>query len=368
MNAGLEGVVAAETRLSMVDGEAARLVIAGETVETLAARARFAEIASRLWRGLTPAAQEPADIEAALGEARIHVAAELLPQMRALAPLSPIEALRAGIALLPDDAPMPPHLLASAAIPVIIAAHWRTSRGRKPVLPRPGATHVADFLRMLDGRDAEPEIVRALETYLVTVSDHGMNASTFAARVVASTAAGVISSVVAAICALKGPLHGGAPGPVLDMLDEIAASGGADAIRPWLEARMAGGERLMGFGHRIYRRRDPRADVLKTVVRGLGTGHRRLAFAAEVEATALAILGERYPDRRLDTNVEFYTAILLDAVGLDRALFTPAFAMGRVLGWTAHALEQAATGRLIRPASHYVGSLPDGMEAPLVPA
>jgi citrate synthase len=206
---------------------------------------------------------------------------------------------------------------------------------------------------MRRGERAPTELESALTAYLVTVAEHGMNASTFTARVVASTQAGMVSSVVAALCALKGPLHGGAPGPVLDMLDAI---GSPDRVVGWLDRELAAGRRLMGFGHRIYRVRDPRADVLKAVVATLRAGgNTRLAFAERVEAIALERLRHHKPDRPLDTNVEFYTALLLEAIGLDRELFTPVFAMGRVLGWTAHVLEQIHHGRLMRPQSRYVG-------------
>jgi citrate synthase len=189
----------------------------------------------------------------------------------------------------------------------------------------------------------------------VTVSDHGLNASTFAARVIASTQAGTISAVIGALCALKGPLHGGAPGPVLDMLDEI---GTADHAESYLREKVLAGDRLMGFGHRVYRVRDPRADVLKKAVIQLRDGTNRIRFAEQVEQTALRVLAELKPGRRLDTNVEFYTALLLDAIGLPRESFTPVFAMGRVVGWTAHILEQEKSGRLIRPQSRYIGPMP----------
>jgi len=208
---------------------------------------------------------------------------------------------------------------------------------------------------MLRGTPASPAEVAALDAYITTVSDHGLNASIFTARVVASTQVGVGPSVVAALAALQGPLHGGAPGPVLDMLDEI---GDRANIGPWLEARLVAGERLMGFGHRVYKVRDPRADVLKGVVRTLSRDAGRLAFAEEVEREAIAILARVKPGRRLDTNVEFYTALLLEALGIPRSAFTAIFAVGRVVGWVAHALEQARDGRLIRPLSRYVGPEP----------
>nr|MBA3810198.1 citrate synthase [Caulobacteraceae bacterium] len=225
--------------------------------------------------------------------------------------------------------------------------------------PDPALGHAADILRMTRGRPAPDAEVAALDAYLVTVCDHGLNASTFAARVVASTRAGLTSAVLAGLCALKGPLHGGAPGPVIDMLDAIGHPRNA---RPWLEAALDRGDRLMGFGHRVYRVRDPRADALKRVVATLGQQSNRLpgrlAFAEAVEDAALAILRERKPDRSLQTNVELYTALLLEALAFSPEAFTCVFAMARVAGWIAHAREQAVGGRLIRPASRYVGPVP----------
>jgi citrate synthase len=204
--------------------------------------------------------------------------------------------------------------------------------------------------------------VAALDAYLVTVADHGLNASTFAARVVASTRAGLTSAAVSGLSALKGPLHGGAPGPVIEMLDGVAGFGDA---RAWLEAALDRGDRLMGFGHRVYRVRDPRADALKRAVRALaaslperGASTGRLALAEAVEAAALAVLRERKPGRSLDTNVELYTALLLEALAFPPSAFTCVFAMGRVAGWIAHAREQLAGGRLVRPQSRYVGPRP----------
>jgi len=238
---------------------------------------------------------------------------------------------------------------------VFVAAIARRRTGRAPIAPDASLGQAADFLRMLRGETASAEHVSALETYLVTVADHGLNASTFTARVIASTRAGLLSSVVGAFCALKGPLHGGAPGPVLDMLDAI---GGFDNIRPWLKEALAHEERLMGFGHRVYRVRDPRADVLKATASALRGGSNRIRFAEAVEAEAIALLAQHRPGRRLDTNVEFYTALVLEALAIPRDSFTNVFAMGRVAGWTAHVLEQERIDRLIRPQSRYVGPPP----------
>ena len=341
-----------KTSLSDVDGEGGRLIVRGKSIEALAGHVSFEETAALLWDELSPQPESTAAIRTSLGVARVFAYNSLLPVLRDLKHLAPLEALRAGLAALPNEpAGIAPHHLVTAAIPVIMGAHWRLSRDLGPVKPSAGASHAADFLRMRDDKTPSPAEVKALETYMVCVAEHGMNASTFTARVVASTLAGIVPSVVAAYCALTGPLHGGAPGPVLDMLDAI---GTPDKIWSWLDQELASGSRLMGFGHRIYRVRDPRADVLKEAVRGLAHTE-RLAFAAEVEKEALAALARHKPDRPLDTNVEFYTAILLNGLGFDRSAFTAVFASGRVLGWTAHAFEQVKTGRLIRPPSQYVG-------------
>jgi citrate synthase len=281
-----------------------------------------------------------------LGAARVAAYERLTPLLPLAAQLPPLDGLRLALAGLSDEAD---HLVVTAAIPVALAS---ILRGGKAIAPDPTLGHAADFLRMLHGT-VDPARAAALDAYLATVAEHGMNASTFTARVIASTRAGVVASVVGALCALKGPLHGGAPGPVLDMLDAI---GKPANIGPWLAKALADGDRLMGFGHRIYRVRDPRADVLKGVVARLRSGgDARLAFAEQVEREALAALAAHKPDRKLDTNVEFYTALLLEALGLPREAFTAVFAMGRVAGWTAHVYEQLREGRLMRPQSVYVG-------------
>lgn len=208
---------------------------------------------------------------------------------------------------------------------------------------------------MLSGIEPAPAFVRALDAYLCCVVDHGMNASTFTARVVASTGSDTVSAIVAAIGALKGPLHGGAPGPVLDMLDAV---GHAPRARTWLEAELAAGRRIMGMGHRVYHVRDPRAAALEraaTVLEESGVSAERLPLARAIEREAERLLAERHPDRHLRANVEFYTAVLLDSLGIHRTLFSPLFAASRVVGWCAHVDEQRAVGRLIRPASVYVG-------------
>ena len=346
---GLEGVVAADTAISDVDGERGRLVIAGANVERLAVTETFEQAAARVLAagGLSI---EPDAV------ARGRTAAwEILPRLGdALDAGDGMDALRAGLAHVRSTGDDGADAAAAiGAAPVLVAAWSRKRAGAAPLPPDPAAGHAADYLRMTVGLAPSPAAARALDAYLVTVIDHGMNASTFTARVVASTASDLISAVVAAVGALKGPLHGGAPGPVLDMLDAIGA---AERAEDWLLGELAAGRRIMGMGHRIYRVRDPRAAVLETAVRELASP--RLELAHAVETAAAKILRERKPDRPLAANVEFYTAVLLDAVGLPREQFAPTFAVGRVAGWSAHVIEQRRTGKLIRPASRYVGAQP----------
>jgi citrate synthase len=242
-----------------------------------------------------------------------------------------------------------------SVFPTIVGSYWRLLQGQEPVPPRSDLPLAASYLHQLFGEEPTPARVRGLETYLNTVADHGLNASTFTARVIVSTRSDLFSAVTGAVGALKGPLHGGAPGPALDMVREIGRADRAEAV---LREKLGRGERLMGFGHRVYRVRDPRADVLAAEAERFYAreGDRALyALARDVERTALRLLAEHKPGRRLDTNVEFYTALLLHGLGLPTELFTPTFAVGRVAGWTAHALEQVREGRLIRPESQYVG-------------
>ncbi|HYD99447.1 MAG TPA: citrate synthase [Alphaproteobacteria bacterium] len=347
MAIGMDDVVAAETVLSAVDGERGTLVLRGHPVGALAGRRSFEAVTALLWRGF--AALGPGAPAEALGAARAAVWPRLTALWPAAAGLAPADALRT---LLAGLAATEPAQLA-AAVPAAVALIG--SGGRAPA-PDPRLGTAADLLRMLRGAPAGAAEAAALDAYLVTVSDHGLNASTFTARVVASTGAGLTPAVVAALGALEGPLHGGAPGPVLDMLDEAARTDGLEA---WIDAKLAAGARIMGFGHRIYRVRDPRADVLRAALARLAPRSDRLELAERLERAVLAALARHRPGRRLDTNVEYYTALLLDALGIDRALFTPVFAVGRTAGWIAHAREQQAAGRILRPQSRYVGPLPE---------
>ena len=369
---GLDGVVAARTRLSKVDGQAGELVIGGYALDQLAGRVTFEEAAHLLWEGRLPTPAERdalrRDIAAvrALPEETLHV-------VRAAASAKPIDALRMASATLSLDLAEPDAItpaadraaarMVVARFPTAVAAQLRLRRGQAPVAPRPDLGLAANFLWMVFEREPDAIAARALDTYWVTVMDHGMNASTFTARVIASTRSDLVSAVTGAIGALKGPLHGGAPGPVLDMLHDI---GSADRAEAWFKNELREGRRIMGFGHRVYKVRDPRAEVLSRVAEQMSQARledRKLYdLAREVERTALRVLDEAKPGRNLRTNVEFYTALVLQSLGLQPSTFVGMFACGRVAGWAAHVIEQHAADRLIRPQSRYTG--PQGLRLP----
>jgi citrate synthase len=340
---GLEGVIVAETRLSHVDGEEGRLILAGRDVEEVVAHGSFEEACALLW--------EQKQIQTKLAEGRALAYERFSKIGDALEQPSAMDALRAAAAHLPGDRTTKEEL--TGALAVFTAAWIRRRAGEDPIAPDPQRTHAEDLLTMMRGAPPTAKEAKALAAYLSAVIDHGMNASTFAARVVASTESDLVSAIVAAIGALKGRLHGGAPGPVLDMLDAVGAESNAE---PWIRAELAAGRRIMGMGHRIYRVRDPRAFVLERTLVDLAGDSPRVRLARTVEKTAEAQLAQRRPERRISANVEFYTALLLEALGVPREAFTAVFACGRVAGWCAHYAEERENGRLIRPSSKYVRS------------
>ena len=362
---GLDGVVAARTRLSHVDGDRGELIIGGYELKELAGRVSFEAAAHLLWRGTLPTRDELERLRREFAAVRA-LPEQTLEVVRAAAKVPPIDALRMGCATLsldladPDDISPTADLEAAkrltARFPTLLAAHARISDGKEPLAPRTDLPHAANFLYMLHGTEPDAAAARALDTYWVTVIDHGMNASTFAGRVIASTRSDMVSAVTGSIGALKGPLHGGAPGPVLDMLLEIRS---ADRAEAWVRNELTAGRRIMGFGHRVYKVRDPRADVLAKVVDAMAAARLedRALFdlARAVESTTLKVLDEVKPGRNLRTNVEFYTALVLQSLGLKPHSFVATFACGRVAGWCAHVMEQHAQDHLIRPQSEYVG-------------
>ena len=374
---GLEGVYVTTTRLSKVNGTEGVLTIAGFPLEELAPNATFEEVLYLMWFDRLPSASELDELRAELAGLRT-IPEPTVDLLRAAAEkkLPTMDALRMGVDSLtlvdadPSDtspeADMRRVKSVTARIPTVIAAYWRLLNGEQPVAPKTDDRHAANYLYMLQGEEAHPDAVRALETYINTVVDHGLNNSTFTSRVIISTRSDIVSAVVGAIGSLKGPLHGGAPGPALDMVFEIRdraeASGKSisEEADLWAREVVGGGGRIMGFGHRVYKVRDPRADVLGSAAVMLFEGSGDTALyddATTSEDAVLEVLAELKPDRSIKTNVEFYTALVLHGVGMETDLFSPTFAVGRVGGWTAHILEQIAEARLMRPRAAYSGEL-----------
>ena len=372
---GLKGVVLTETRLSRVDGEAGELIIGGFPLEELAPKASYEETLHLLWHDRLPTAVELAGLRQRMVAARnLPASTSRLLREAAETGLPPMGALRLGLDSLsledanPEATGIEVNLRRAqeltARIPLLIAGYWRLLHGHDFVNPREDLDHAAHFLYLLTGKEPEAAAARGLETYLNAVVDHGMNASTFAARVIISTRSDMVSALVGAVGALKGPLHGGAPGPALDMVFQLQKQSQeegkplAEVAEAWARRTVEAGERIMGFGHRVYRVRDPRADVLGEAARRLfeRTGDSSLYQDAQtVENVVLEVLESLKPGRQLNTNVEFYTALLLHGVGLESPLFSSVFAMGRVGGWTAHILEQIEEDVLIRPRASYRG-------------
>jgi citrate synthase len=363
------------TRLSRVDGQAGELIIGGFRLEDLAPRASFEEVVFLLWNDRLPTSAELDHLREGLARERT-----LTPEARqALTQaidhdVGSMDALRLAVesqalessASIGDDLPawQAQAVRVVARMPMLVAAYARLRAGAEPVDPPAGLGHAAAYLFALRGAAADPAAIRALETYLNTIVDHGLNASTYAARIVASTGSDMIAAVAAGLAALKGPLHGGAPGPALEMMENIErrrqASGHSleAETEAYVRETVASGGRLMGFGHRVYKVRDPRADVLGTAAERLASDPQRADFlqrARLIEGVTLQVLEQVKPGRNLKTNVEFYTAMLLQCIGLSPDLFTPTFAVARVAGWTAHILEQRFDGRLIRPLEVYIG-------------
>ncbi|HEY1161751.1 MAG TPA: citrate/2-methylcitrate synthase [Candidatus Dormibacteraeota bacterium] len=355
---GLEGIIAAQTEISQVDGANGRLVYRGYVIADLAEEMSFEEVAHLLWHGSLPKRAELDALTRELAGSRAltkpaKATLEALP-----ADTDPMDVLRSvvsvqGVEHKLQKPTIPLAIHATASFPTILANFHRRTQGLKAVEPRADLGHAANYLYMLKGKDASPEIVQALNTYLVLLADHGMNASTFTARVIASTDSDLASCLVGAIGALKGPAHGGAPSAVMDQLEEIGTAENADH---WMREARKNKVRFMGFGHRVYRTYDPRAKILKALCERLNPKFYELA--SKVEDTALAILHEEHPERPQATNVEFYSAGVLQAIGLPKEFFPPTFAVSRVAGWSAHVLEQGSHNRLIRPQSEYIGPEP----------
>ena len=349
MSNGLDGVVAAETVLSHTDRHSGMVWVRGHDLPDLVAHHGYEGMVALLWNGFAGDALTRDTVTAALGAARVRAFAEL-PVWMPLASGRPLyEGLRIALAAQSDGA-SPADLL--AALTVAVPALLRAASGKAPVEPDPSQSTAGDLLRMLLGQASPPDMIRALDVYFTVMGESGLSASSFTGRCVASTHASLTASVIAAWSAFTGALHGGAPGPTLDLIDSAEAQ--TDLVG-WLEARLRAGERLMGFGHRVFSGNDPRAEQMRIALDRMGPMAGRLAFARRLEAAVAEAVVRVKPGRTLPPNVEIMAALLLDAVGIPRQGFTPVFAVGRAAGWIAHSLEQRKTGRMIRPTSAYVG-------------
>ncbi|WP_096187189.1 citrate synthase/methylcitrate synthase [Evansella halocellulosilytica] len=360
INKGLAGVIASETKISFIDGKKGSLIYRGHWAKKLAVTKEFEEICYLLWHGKLPNELELANLKRTFHQYRklpthIKEMIHLLPKS-----MSMMSVLRTCISAMGDDQfQWPPTvdeaMKVTAVLPTIITSRQQVVRGEEVISPHDSLDHVANYLYMMTGQEPVEAHVKALNAYFILTMEHGMNASTFASRVVASTESDLSSAITGAIGAMKGPLHGGAPSEVTSMLESI---GTKDQTEAWLRKKLRSGEKLMGFGHRIYKTSDPRAEALKQVTSQLTNEDPWLDLANHVERTAIRLLEEYKPGRKLYTNVEFYAAAVLRAVNMPEALFTPTFTASRIAGWTAHVLEQASDNRIYRPESLYKGEIP----------
>jgi citrate synthase len=347
---GLEGVIAGETALSKVDGANGRLIYRGYRIGDLVEHGTYPAVANLLWTG---------DWAPAHRLATGPVPDAVLTTLRALpGDAKPMDALRTAVSAwgATQQLRWPPTVEQARALtafsPSALAAFARIREGKDPVDPDPSLDLVEGFLYQLKGERPDAGTTRALDAYFIVGAEHSFNASTFTARVITSTMSDIASAVAGAIGTMKGPLHGGAPSEVVD---QLAKMGSVEHAEKWLRDALDRGERLMGFGHRIYRAYDPRAAALRKVAEGMEHKPDWLQLAIQVEDVALRLLAERHPERALKTNVEFYAAPVLQGVGLSPDLFPATFSLARHAGWTAHVLEQAADNRIIRPDVRYVG-------------
>ncbi|MCI4364839.1 MAG: citrate synthase/methylcitrate synthase [Thermoplasmata archaeon] len=353
---GLDHIVVDRSSISWVGGETGDLVYQGYDVRTIVPGIPYESAVHLLLHGDPPPQDPSQEVVEALRRYRAPRPATERVVDALDSKLPPLDALRTILSAMGDGSfGYPPTLDDGCRLisqtPVLLARFVRAARGMPPAVPDPGLSHAANYLTMVLGERPTPERVSALESYLVLLADHGMNASTFALRTAISTQSDLASAATAALAVLKGPVHGGAPSRVSDMLDAV---GSPELAETWVAQQVAQKAVLFGFGHRAYKTDDPRAVVLHTIARTVADPE-RLVLAESVERAALAALRAAHPGARLYTNVEFWSAVVLEGVGLPRELFTPTFAVARTAGWTAHALEQAADNRLIRPDLEYVG-------------
>src|SRR5262245_15412172 len=357
MDSGLAGLIAAETVLSHADGPRGILWVRGYTLDELVTEHGYDGAVGILWEGFAGTGLTRETMRARLGAGRVAAYGRLGDWLEGAASRPMVEGMRLCLASLPEGTD-PADILAS--LPVAAAALVRRQRGQEPVAPAPDRGTAEDLLRMVHGTPVAPPLSEGLDNYFTAVIDYGFSNSGFTARIIASSRASLASAALGAYCAFTGPLHGGAPGPTLDLLDEAAAAADLDA---WAERKLASGERLMGFGHRVFRLGDPRSVILRRALDRIAmhepSAAARIEFAGHVERAVGAAFARLKPGRPpLQPNVEINAALLLDAVGLPREAFMPVFSVARGAGWLAHAMEQRREGRLVRPSSAYIGPVP----------
>ncbi|MEK4566806.1 citrate synthase/methylcitrate synthase [Alkalihalobacillus sp. FSL R5-0424] len=356
---GLEGVIVAETAIGDVDGQKGHLLYRGYNAADLAETKSFEEVAFLLLNGELPTSEEHKEFETGLIEKRsLPKSIQTLMHSLPLS-LSIMDVLRTCVSSLNSTATWPPTKAEAiqliALFPTIIATWVRHTKGEDLPPTDPTLNHVDHYFYLLTGRKPEPAQSAALTAYLVLTMEHGMNASTFAARVVSSTESDLLSAICGALGAMKGPLHGGAPTGVLQLLKDVQTS--SDEPERVLRKKLDAGEKLMGFGHRVYKTYDPRAVALRNVLQKSGDDHRALQDAVTLEALITQLLAEYKPGRKLHVNVEYYAAAVMDALQLDSNWFTPTFCVSRIVGWSAHVLEQSVDNRIFRPSQEYTGGV-----------
>lgn len=349
MSNGLDDLIVADTVISHSDPESARLWVRGRPLEEAVRVLGYEGIVALLWSGFAGDDLTHDYVVGRLGVDRRRAFDRLDGWLEGTRGRPLNEATRLCLANVPDDS-SPFEIVAALAVGV--AAMVRFRQGLSLIPSDPALSTPADFLVMVTGEMPAPGLARALETYFAVAVENGLGPSTFAARITASTGASLASAAVAAYCAFSGPLHGGAPGEALAMLDAAKESGDVDG---WLDRKLTVGERLAGFGNRAFPNGDPRAALLAAALREITGDNERIRFAADFERRALEALARQRPGRGLRPNLELNAALLLDACGIPEEAFTPTFAIARVAGWLAHAMEQKQTGRMIRPKSRYVG-------------
>lgn len=349
---GLKGVVAVETHIASVDGENGVLRYRGKTIEEVVDGGTFESVAAYLWDVEAAQAERVLQRGRELGEQNIEFLKTVPRDLSLMDQVRTVMSTLATPYVLAHSNEEQAMLLAGA-IPVVTAAAYRMTNGHSPVSPDPALSHVANYLYMISGKKPTDTATRALETYLITTMEHGMNASTFAARVTVSSESDLPSGLVSALGTMKGPLHGGAPSGVLTLLDEIKQNGSIKAV---IQQKLDRGERIMGFGHRVYKTEDPRSLVLRHACERLGEEQAWLSLAVEAEKEIIRLLDLHKPGRRLYTNVEYYAAAIMKSIDLSPELFTPTFSVARSVGWTAHIGEQLSDNVIFRPESVYVGA------------